>query len=177
MRSPYAKVTKTVEDKTVTKTNTPDRSSIVIAILSVLLCLSVYQLYFAAPLPPDDVIVIDDPEDEDKIPDEEKVSLQDSYLVRVYETEADEQEVWMVNFLDEDAFWLDWVKSKGMKYFTFDPSSNKDQASSFIEAASKRNVSPPFVMHAKAGKVLSVVALEQSVTVDELKEIILSKGK
>lgn len=118
----------------------------------------------------DDIVIIDDDDqgDEDLGP----VDLENSYLVKVYETEADEVPVWMVNILDDDAFWLDWLQENKMRMFHFDPDSNPEQAESFLTAAADKGVDPPFVMHAKGGKVLKVIPFEEDLTTDKIKTII-----
>jgi hypothetical protein len=120
----------------------------------------------------DDVVPPDDSEDEVI-----KVDLADSYVIRVYETEAYLQTPSMIKVLNDDSFWLNWFEEKKIRYFSFDPSSNPEQVESFIIAAKKHNVEPPFIMYGKDSKMLFVIPFDESVTTDKIKEMILSKGK
>lgn len=122
--------------------------------------------------PSDDDTVIVDPIDND-----EAVQLKDSYIVRVYESEAEETPTWMIKLLDADSFWFDWLNEQGMQYATIDPGSDKEKATTFLAAAKKRGIEPPFFLHAaKGGNVLSVTPFTESLTIDEYKSI-LKKGK
>ena len=129
------------------------------------------------PNPNDDTVVVD-PDNNVKPDDKAIASLKDSYIVRVYETEADKQKAWLVKLLDADALWIDWIASQGMFITTLDPTSNPIQAESFLKAASARSIEPPFYLHAqKGGKVLNVVPFKEGMTTEDIKKSILSKVK
>jgi len=149
-----------------------NNSAIILLIVFVLLFIFSFSLVRKSRVLPDgnDVVVIDE--------DEQQVDLKDSYIVRLYETEADKQPVWLVQLLDNDSFWIDWISSQEMRYFTLDPGSQVDQSQSFMEVAKKRNLKLPLWMHvAKGGKVISAKAFEESTTVEEIKKIVQRKGK
>lgn len=188
MKSPYSQFNTSVEKQTVEQTTKKQPFNI----KTLLVCLTVGYLVFVNLSGNgkviddekeyiDDIVLPDDGDSKDKKtePDKEKVvvDLKDSYLVRIYETEASSGDVWFVNFLNEDAFWFDWIKSKGMRLYTYDPGSNKEQSQTFVKAAESRGISEPFVIHAKNGKVLTVTAIDESLTIDKLKEIVESSGK
>jgi len=124
-----------------------------------------------------DYIDDDEQEEEEEEPNVIKVDIKGSYLIRVYETEADQQKPWMVKVLDTDSFWIDWLNSKGMCYYTFDVNSNREQAKSFIEAAEQHSLDPPFILHGKDGVMLSVIAFDKDATVANIKETVLSKSE
>jgi hypothetical protein len=129
--------------------------------------------------PDNDTVVIDDttPEPQPQ-PDEDRVPLSDTYVVRVYETEADRQKAWMVQLLDDDSFWIDWFEQYGMEYFTIAAVNNPEQAESFLAAARMRDIEPPFYIHAKAGgKVLSIHPFKEGMTTDDVKQTLLEKAK
>ncbi len=104
------------------------------------------------------------------------VSLEGTYIVRLYETEADKMPTWLVKLLDNDSFWFDELAKLGVDYYTIDPSSNPKDAESFMQAANKRNVSPPCWIHCKKGGiVLSATAFKQSDTVDSIKRVLTTQ--
>jgi hypothetical protein len=93
----------------------------------------------------------------------------------VYETESDKMPVWLVKLMDEDGFWDKWLPEQGMSYYTVDPTSNPKDAESFLEAAKKRNVSPPCWLHCKkGGVVLSATAFKPTDKPSTLTSIILT---
>lgn len=105
----------------------------------------------------------------------DKVVLADTYIVRMYETESDKMPVWLVKLMDEDAFWNKWIPEQGMSYYTIDPTSNPKDAESFLEAAKKRNISPPCWLHCKkGGVVLSATAFKQTDKPSTLISIIMT---
>lgn len=185
MKSPYQKF----NPPEIATTQTIVGTGPVLPVNLILLCVVAFFAYLAfspskdvTPVDPidyidDEPVKPDDDKKEEEVVVDDKVELKGSYLVRVYETEADQQKPWMVKFFDDDSFWFDWVESKEMRIFTFDPGSNPEQSESFVVAARSRGIREPFVIHASGGKVLSVTAIEQSLTTDKLKEIVLSKGK
>jgi len=124
------------------------------------------------PNPTDDTVIVEPDKDGSNI------VLADTYLVRVYETETQNMPASMVKMLNDDAFWIEWFNNQKMRYFTFDPTSNPEQAVSFISAAKKRNISPPFYMHVrKGGAVLSVAPIKADTTSADIKKTILLKAK
>ena len=180
MRSPYSQV---AEDESspliVAKGNFP-WSTIMILLLMGLQTWIIYSGVRdrSTPVINDEVIdYVDDDVIEEEEPELIKVDVKGSYLVRVYETEADHQKPWMVKVLDTDSFWISWINSKGMSYYTFDVNSNQEQAKSFIEAAAENNVSVPFILHGKDGVMLSVIPFDQDATVGKIKETVLSKSE
>jgi len=87
-----------------------------------------------------DIVIVDPIDPIDPIDDKkEKIDLKDSYLVRVYETEASETPVWFIELLDADSLWFDFIKANGMRLFTFDPDSD-NQAESFVNAAKQKTL-------------------------------------
>lgn len=99
------------------------------------------------------------------------IDNKDTYIVRVFETSTEKQPKWLVNQLNDDEFWLKWLPDNGMRYYTFNPVIQKEQAQSFLDVAKKQNIEPPFWLQAsrakpekdiKAGKVLQVHAFEES---------------
>lgn len=155
-------------------------SPILLVVILLVLLYNGQQKQHDSPKPDDDKHdYIDDvvPDDDKKQPDEEKVDLKQSYLIRVYETEADKQAAWLVNLLNDDSLWVDWLKSKEMRLYTFDAESNPEQAKSFVEAAKDHGVNEPFLMHCKSGKVLGVIPFEESLTSEKIKSFVTSKGK
>jgi len=181
MRSPYRQV---AEDESspfiVVKGKFPWSTIIILLLMGWIIYSGIRDR--STPVINDEVIdYIDDEEIEEEEdepePDVVKVDIKGSYLVRVYETEADQQKPWMVKVLDTDSFWIGWINSKGMCYYTFDVDSNQGQAKSFIEAAVKNNVGVPFILHGKDGVMLSVVPFDENATVSRIKEVVLSKSE
>ncbi len=116
--------------------------------------------------------------DEDNPPvDTDKVEFEGSYIVRVYQTETGKQTVPMIKLLDNDAFWMDWLKEKGVKFFTYDP-DNIAQSETFIKAAKANDVNVPFIMWCKgAGKVIDVYPWDDDLTAKSLQSKLEAKGK
>ena len=178
MRSPYSQVAEDGSPFIGTKGKFPWSMIIILLIMGWIIYSGVWDR--TTPVINDDVIdYIDDEEieEEEEEPDVVKVDIKGSYLVRVYETEADQQKPWMVKVLDTDGFWVGWINSKGMCYYTFDVNSNQGQAKSFIGAAAENNVSVPFILHGKDGVMLSVIPFDQDATVGKIKETVLSKSE
>ena len=115
-----------------------------------------------------------EPKDE---PPAELAKLADSYLISVYDTETSKMPVWLVKFFNK-TWWLKYVDKTLKGRDTFDPGLQPEESSSFIKYAKKNSgLDPPFIVHAVGGKVLSVVKLEESLTIDALQKIIESKAK
>lgn len=169
--SPYNQP-KPVEEKS-------NRGKVILSIIAMLFGLWWYNAPTPPPPNPDDEVIVVDPDDKPKpIDDKAIASLKDTYVVRVYETEADKQKAWLVKLLDADSLWIDWFNTQGMSYHTIDPSSNASQAESFIAAAKKRNIDPPFFIHAKTGgSVINVIQFKEGMTVEDIKKSIQSKVK
>ena len=130
---------------------------------------------------PNDQTIVD-PVPNDNEQSAAKVKLSDTYIVRVFETEAGKQPVWLTKLLDDDAFWLGWAKGESkMNFHTFDPGSPDEpntQAESFLAVAAKNNIKAPFWIHAATGgKVLSNQPFSESVGTDGMKKIILSRAQ
>lgn len=127
---------------------------------------------------PDDNQEQVEPDDKDQTPKPaiDKPEAKDTYIVRVYETQADQAPVWLIKQIQNDKFWHGWVKSdKGMALETVDP--DNEQAKSFVAAAKKRGVDPPFWMHGHEGTVLSVTPFSETLAEDDWKKIILKSVK
>lgn len=122
---------------------------------------------------------LDDPSPIDPEPEKEatkKVALADSYVVRVYETEADQLSKEQVKFLNH-VWWLDWHDKNLKGRTSMDPGLEPDRVSSFVDYAKKNNVEVPFLIHAIAGKALSVTPMTDDLTVESFQETILSKAE
>lgn len=106
----------------------------------------------------------------------DKPKIEDTYIVRVYETSAD-KDIWLTKQINNQIFWIKWVSDQGMDLHTLDPVGMDDepnpQAESFVRAAKERDIDPPFWMHVKnGGTVLSITPYEESIGEDTWKSII-----
>lgn len=128
---------------------------------------------------PDNQEQIVEPDDPAPKPEpSDKLEAKDSFIARVYETEADKAPAWLVNQIQNDKFWHSWVKAeKGITLETAD--KDLAAAKTFVEAAKKRGIDPPFWIHGVTGKgiVLSVTPFSESLTEEDWKKIILKSVK
>lgn len=119
-------------------------------------------------------VVIVEPEDKPEPVD--KVKLSDTYVVRVFESKASENPAWLVKQMQDDQFWLKWLRSDqqiGLHTFDayFDGKPNP-QAESFVREAKNHGIDPPFWMHVSSGTVLSITPFSESLKSEDWKKII-----
>lgn len=111
----------------------------------------------------------------------QKYDLSKTYLVRVYET-AD-MPPWLVVNVRNDLFWKDFVKEKlgsTDKLVTFDPKQDVDnpEAMTYMNAAAKKGLSPPFWLHATdGGDLIQCGPMSEAEGCDQIKAKILGVGK
>ena len=106
----------------------------------------------------------------------DKISMDETYIVRVYETSA-EKDIWLTKQINNEEFWIKWLSDKGMDFHTLDPigleGESNPQAESFVKAAKNRDIEPPFWMHVKqGGTVLSITPFTEAVGEETWKAII-----
>ena len=118
-------------------------------------------------------------------PDDKKGSakgdLSKTYVVRVYE--SGDMPPWLVVNVRNDLFWKDFFAEKlgGIdKLLSFDPKQDSEnpEAASYIAAAAKKGVSPPFWLHATdSGDLIQCGPMSESEGVEQIKAKILGVGK
>lgn len=126
----------------------------------------------------DDSVIDDSAEDKATV---DKPAIEDTYVVRVFETAAD-KELWLTKQVNNEQFWIKWIAEQGMKMHTLDPidgdGNDNPQASSFVRAAKDRGIASPFWMHVRnGGTVLTVTQYKESVDEDTWKTIIKNSVK
>lgn len=131
---------------------------------------------------PDKQTVVDPIDDQvDDSTPSNNVSIEDTYVVRVYESSA-EKPMWLTKQIRNEQFWIAWVADQGMDLHTLDPINREGeanpQAASFVKAAKERDIEPPFWMHVKqGGSVLSITPFEDGVDEDAWKQVIENSVK
>lgn len=123
--------------------------------------------------------VIDDQPEPDK--DSTKPSIDETYIVRIFETAAD-KDPWLAKQVNNEVFWIKWIADQGMKLHTFDPvdldGKVNRQAETFVNAAKDQGIEAPFWVHLKrGGVVLSITPFKESVEEDTWKSIIQNSVK
>lgn len=132
--------------------------------------------------PQDKQQVVDPIDDtEENSPSVDKVDIEDTYIVRIFETAAD-KEIWLTKQINNEQFWIKWVADQGMKLHTLDPidgdGNPNPQAESFVKVAKDRGIESPFWMHVKnGGTVLTITQYKESVEEDTWKTIIKNSVK
>ncbi len=120
--------------------------------------------------------VDDDPKPQPQPEPSDKPDAKDTYIVRVFETETESNPAWLVKQIQNDQFWLKWLKDQGIALHTRDPmfgDKPNPQAESFVRAAKERGIDPPFWLHASVGgTVLSVTPFSENTSDEEWKAII-----
>ena len=122
----------------------------------------------------DEQVIVDPDDEKEEDRPVDPVNLEDTYIVRVYETAATKDK-WLAKQVNNEMFWLKWVSEQGMKLYTFDPDS--EQSKTFVDAAKEQGINSPFWLHVKnGGRVLSINPFKESVGEETWKSIIKKSG-
>lgn len=183
MQSPYGHPTQ--HNQPVQQTSGNNNTLILVIVLAVLFY-GYNQGWFdkkpVDPRPNDDIVIVDP--DEINVPpkptDDEKkgqYAADETYIIRIYESK-DSNRDWLYGGeqIGNQKFWLGELAERGIRLETFDPVDDdgkpNPQAITYVEAAEKRNIKPPFWLHAHDRTVLSLTPFSEDVTVDTWRKII-----
>ena len=78
------------------------------------------------------------------------VGVEGSFLVVV--SESKNRPVADIKVLNDEAFWNGYLKEKKMSWYLLDPDDN--DATTYKQFAARKNVEPPFIIHAKGSEVI-----------------------